>query len=79
MRWEERVHERLEIGSPPLCKSVAYLPFVVHTFARELVADRRQTFIQAELEALDFVVFGLEIVARSGGVSLTLSANVEKD
>jgi len=66
MRWKKWVHERLEIRSPPLCKGIAYLPFVVYALARELVADWCQTFVQAELEALDLVVFSLEVVARSG-------------
>ncbi len=66
MRWEERVHEGLKVRSPPLCEGVAYLPFVVHALARELVAYWCQTFVQTELEAFDLIVFGLEIVARSG-------------
>lgn len=66
MRWEERVHEGLKVRSPPLCEGVAYLPFVVHALARELVAYWCQTFIQTELEAFDLIVFGLEVVARSG-------------
>jgi len=65
MRWKERVHEGLEIRSPPLCQGVAYLPFVVDALARELVAYWCQTFIQAELEPFDLVVFGLEVVAWS--------------
>jgi len=66
MRWKERVHKGLKVRSPPLCKGVAYLPFVVHALARELVAYWCQTFIEAKLEALDLVIFGLEVVARSG-------------
>jgi len=65
MRWKERVHEGLKVRSPPLCKGVAYLPFVVHALARELVAYWCQTFVQTELEALNLIVFRLEVVARS--------------
>lgn len=71
MRWEKRVHEGLEVRSPPLGQGVAYLPFVVHALARELVAYWCQTFIQAELEAFDFIVFGLKVVTRSAKRQLT--------
>lgn len=63
MSRKERVHEGLEIGSPPLRKCVANLPIVVNTFARELRAHWGEALIQSLLEALDFLVFVVQIIA----------------
>lgn len=63
MSRKERVHEGLEIGPPPLRKCVANLPIVVNTFARELRAHWGEALIQSLLEALDFLVFVVQIIA----------------
>ena len=65
MRWDEGVHERLEVGPPPLRKRIANAPLVIDALARELRADGRQALVQPRLEALNLVVFGLQVVARS--------------
>ena len=65
MRGNEWVHEGLEVRSPPLRKRVADLPFIVDAFTCELRADWCKALIQPRLEALDFVVFGAEVVTRS--------------
>lgn len=65
MRREERVHEGLEVGPPPLREGVADLPFVVDTFPAKLGSDRSKTLVQPGYEAGDFVVFRLEVVAWS--------------
>jgi hypothetical protein len=57
------VHERLEVGPPPLRQCVTDLPLVVDAFACELGADGRETLVEPRLEALDLVVFCTEIVA----------------
>ncbi len=64
---QEGVHESFEIGPPPLRQGVADLPFVVDVGARELGADGGKALVEAEFEAGDFVVVGLEVVAWSGG------------
>ena len=51
VRWDERVHEGLEVGPPPLRKGVANDPFVVDTFTRELSAHWCKSFVQPELES----------------------------
>jgi len=61
----EWVHERLEVGPPPLCQCVADLPLVVDALTCELGADGRKTLVEPRLETLDLVVFGAEIVARA--------------
>ena len=65
VRGQERVHEGLEVGPPPLRQAVAHLPLVVDGVARELVADGREALIEARLEARDLVVGGAEVVAWS--------------
>ena len=70
VRGDEGVHERLEVGAPPLRQCIADLPLVVDALACELCADGRETLIQARLEAFDFVVFGAEVVAGSAAVSI---------
>ena len=64
MRWNERVHESLEVWSPPLCQRVSNLPFIINTFSRELTPHRRQPLIQPHLEPLDLVIFRFQIVTR---------------
>ena len=63
MSGEERVHESLEIRTPPLRESITNLPGFVDTFARELRADRSETFVEALLKAVDFFIFIIEVVA----------------
>jgi hypothetical protein len=53
---DEGVHERLEVGPPPLRKRVADSPFVVYALARELCADRRKALVQPGLETFDLIV-----------------------
>jgi hypothetical protein len=65
MRRDERIHECFKVGPPPLRQRVANLPLVVYTLASELCADWCKALIQPRLEALDLVVFGAEVVARS--------------
>lgn len=65
MRRQEGIHERLEIRPPPLRQRIPNLPFVIDPFAGELAPDGGEAFVQAEFEAFDFVVFGLEVVAWS--------------
>lgn len=65
MRRDERIHECFEVGPPPLRQCVANLPLIVDTLASELRADWCKPLIQPRLEALDLVVFGAEVVARS--------------
>ena len=65
MRRQKRIHERFEIRPPPLRQRVPDLPLVVDAFAGELRADGCEAFVEAELEAFYFVVFGLEVVAWS--------------
>jgi hypothetical protein len=66
MRRDERVHEGLEIGSPPLRQCVANLPLVVNALACKLRANWCKALVQPRLEAFDLVVFGAEVIARSG-------------
>ena len=65
MCGQKRVHERFEIRAPPLRERVADLPFVVGVVAGELRPDGREALVQTDLEARDFVVVGLEVVAWS--------------
>ena len=65
MRRDEWVHERLEVGAPPLRQCVADLPLVVDALTCKLCADRCEALIEARLEAFDLVVFGAEVVAGS--------------
>jgi len=65
MRRDERVHEGLEVGSPPLRQCVANHPLVIDAFASELGTDWCEALVQPRLEALDLVVLSTEIVAGS--------------
>lgn len=65
MGWQKGVHERLEVGSPPLRKGIANLPFVVHTVTGKLVTRGCKSFVQTLLEARDFVVGCLKVIAWS--------------
>jgi hypothetical protein len=65
MRRDERVHECLEVGAPPLRECVADLPLVIDALACELRADGCKAFIQPRLEAFDLVIFCAEVVAWS--------------
>lgn len=69
MRWVERVHERLEIGSPPLRNRVCDLPLIIDTLARELSPRRCQALIETRFEAFDFVLIGAKVVAWSMNVT----------
>lgn len=70
VRGDEGVHERLEVGAPPLCQRVADLPLVVDALAGELRANRRQALVEPGLEALDLVIFRAQVVAGAVGVSI---------
>lgn len=48
---EERVHESLEVGSPPLGKGVGDVPFTCVAIVGELGSRWSKTFIQTILEA----------------------------
>jgi hypothetical protein len=45
MRWDERVHEGLEIRSPPLRQRITNLPLLIDTLATKLRTNRSQAFI----------------------------------
>ncbi len=62
MGWQKGVHERFEVGPPPLRKSVANLPFIIHAVAGELVTGRCESFVEALLKAGDLIVGCLEVV-----------------
>ncbi len=62
MRRDERIHERLKVRPPPLCKRVAHLPLIVDTFACELCTNWGQSLVQPCFEAFDLVVFGAEVI-----------------
>lgn len=63
MRRDERVHERLKVGAPPLRKAVPDVP-VPLLLALAEAADGGQALVKALLEPLDLVVFGPEVVTR---------------
>jgi hypothetical protein len=65
VRGDERVHECLEVRSPPLRERVADLPLIVDTLACELCANWCKTLIEPSLKALDLVVFSAQVVAWS--------------
>lgn len=69
MRRDERIHEGLEVGAPPLREGVADLPLVVDTFARELRAYRRKALVQPRLEALDLLNVGCQVITGSIRIS----------
>jgi hypothetical protein len=71
MRWDERIHEGLEVWPPPLRERVSDLPFVVDALASELCTDGRKALIKPSLEAFDLVVFGSEVVAGAIWTSAT--------
>ncbi len=64
MRWDERVHESLEIRSPPLRQRITNLPLLINTLATELCTNRSQSLIKSHLEPVYLVIFGLEVVSR---------------
>jgi hypothetical protein len=63
MRRKERVHEGLEVRTPPLRKSIANFPVGVNTFPGELRAHGRKALIQSLLESLDFIVVVVQVIA----------------
>lgn len=48
------------------------MPFVIYSFTTKLAANGCQALVETEFEALDLVVFGLEVIA------WTTSANISK-
>lgn len=63
MSRQERVHERLEIRTPPLRECVADFPILVHSFSGKLRADRRETLVQSLLESFDLVIVMMKVIA----------------
>ena len=63
MRWDEWVHEGLEIRPPPLRQRITNLPLLIDALATKLCAYRRQSLIQPHLEAFDLVILRLQVVA----------------
>jgi len=59
---EEGVHEGFEVGPPPLCQRVGDVP----VGGGGGVGGGCELFVQAGLEAFEFVVPGIEVVARAG-------------
>lgn len=74
MSRQERVHERLEIGPPPLRDRIANLPVLVDAFAGELRSHRRQTLVEALLETVDFFVLEVEVVTGPDRISYARSS-----
>jgi hypothetical protein len=64
MRWDERVHEGLEIGSPPLRQRITDLPLFIDTLTTELRTNWSQALIQSNLEAFNLVILGVQVVSR---------------
>lgn len=64
MRRDEGIHESLKVGSPPLRKSLANLPFAFVAVVGELIARRSESLIQANLEALDLISVGWKVISR---------------
>ena len=62
VKW---IHERFEIGPPPLSERVCNLPLIIDTLARELGPRWRQPLVETRFEAFDLFIIGLEVVARS--------------
>lgn len=63
MPRKERVHKSFKVGSPPLRKCVANFPVIVNTFAGELRSYRCEAFIESFLEAFNFIVLVVQIIA----------------
>lgn len=59
------IHERLKVWTPPLCQCVSNHPLIIDTFSCELRADWCKALVQPGLEALNLVVFGAKVVART--------------
>lgn len=70
VRGDERVHEGLEIGAPPLGEGVADLPLVVNALARELRADGCKALIQPRFEAVDLFDVVRQVVAGAADVNI---------
>lgn len=64
MRGDERVHEGLEIGSPPLRQRITDLPLFIDTLTTELRTNWSQALIQSHLEAFNLVILGVQVVSR---------------
>lgn len=64
MRWDEWVHEGLEIRSPPLRKRITNLPLLINALTTELRTNRCQTLIQSHLEPLNLIIVFFEVVSR---------------
>ena len=67
MSGDERVHERLEVGAPPLREAVADLPVVVDPVRRvelDRALGRREPVVEPRLQPVDLVLARLEVVAR---------------
>lgn len=63
VRRNKRVHERLKVGSPPLCERVTNLPLIVHALAGELASDGGKPFVQTGLETFELAFVVVEVVA----------------
>lgn len=55
VRRNEGVHERLEVGAPPLRESIADLPLIVDALACKLRTDRRKALVQPRFETFDLL------------------------
>lgn len=62
MARQERVHESLEVGSPPLRKCIANFPVIINAFARELRSHRCKALVQALLETFNLIILRLQII-----------------
>ena len=69
MRRVEWIHERLEIGSPPLSDRVCNLPLIIDTLSRELSPRWRQALIEARFETFNLVFTGVQVIPWSGEFS----------
>ena len=69
MRRVEWIHERLEVGSPPLRDRVCNLPLIIDTFTRELSPRRRQALIEARFETFNLIFIGVQVIPWSSEFS----------
>ena len=66
MRRQERIHEGLEVRSPPLSQRIPNLPLpLIDALAAELGSDGREPLVQPLLEAGDLFGVGGEVVSWS--------------
>lgn len=63
---DERVHESLEVRTPPAGETITNVPVAIDPLAGELGASGSKTLVQAPLEALKLLIRGVDVVAGPG-------------